>query len=244
MRRQVSRIGQLGRRKGLSVNDQAGQAGRGGNRESTRHRTAAFGNGFVAIGATRIIGIRNADRRLFGNGRRTRNSGNQRRPLDGVERTAAIRAELIGLRAYSFDDAQQFDEGVAFVAALRPGACSRVFEQIIQVAARLESLGDFLEILRIVGQRAVGGIRRNGGGDFGIDTGCFARADTQFTAIGKRQHNVGALGGDNAFALANHIAQLEAAHVTCTVAGKSLTGQNGNLGDDLGLCHDLTPHTN
>ncbi len=244
MRRKVDRIGQLGGGKALPADAQAGQAGRGGNRESTRHRTAAFGNGLVAIGSTRIIGIRNADRRLFGNGCRTRNSGNQRRPLDGLERTTAIRAELIGLRIYSFDDTQQFDEGMAFVAALRPGASSGVFEQVVQVVARLESLGNFLETLRIVGQRAVGGIRGNGGGDFGIDPGGFARADIQFTAIGQRQHNVGTLGGNNAFALANRIAQLEATHVTGTVSGKSLTGQNGNLGDDLGLCHDLTPHTN
>ncbi len=239
---QISWIGQLGHRKGLAADAHAAQAGRCRDCESAGHRAAGFGDRLVAIAHPRVVGIGNTDRRRTGNGGGGR-TGNQRSTLDGIERTITVGSELIGLRIDGFDNAQQFDEGMPFIAALRPGACGRIFKQIVEVGTRLQGLGDCLEALLVGGDTTVGGIRRDGGGDFGIDPGGFTGPDSHFTTIDQRQDDIRALCGNHTFALANGIAHLEAAHVTGAVLGISLTGQDGNLGDDLGLGHDRTPHT-
>ena len=129
------------------------------------------------------------------------------------------------------------------IAALRAGAGCRIFEEFVQVATRLENLGDFLKTLRRVADRTVAGIRLHDGRHLGVDFHRFARANRHFTAIGQGQDDIRPLPGHHALTLADRVAQFETTHVASTVAGKSLTGQNGNLGDDVGVSHDDTPDT-
>ncbi len=170
-------------------------------------------------------------------------SSNKYLTFGSLDQTAAIRSKLISLRINRLDNTQQFDEGMPLIAALWAGTGCGVFEEFVKVTARLEGLGDFLEALRCIADGAISCIGLHDGRNFGVDFHGFARANIHFAAIGQRQNDIRALPGHHAFTLTDRIAEFETAHVTGTVAGESLTGQNGNLGDDVGVSHDDTPDT-
>ena len=160
--------------------------------------------------------------------------------VKGIDGFTEGTAELVGQRVDSLDDPHEFDKAMALVG--RPlDAGPRVVEQGIQIAALGQGLGDFLETLVVLCDRAVDRIRLDRRRDLGVKPGRFTRQDSHFPTVGQLEINGGSIGGNDGFAFANHIAALEPAHVTGAIPGKRLAGKGRNFGDHLRLSHDGTP---
>ncbi len=150
-------------------------------------------------------------------------------------------AELVAQRAHRFDDASEFDEGMAFVVALGNRAGGRLLDQVVEVAALGQRLGQLLEALLVVDDGTVGSIRLHGRGHFAIQANALTRTDGHVAAVGQLQDGLGVIADDDSFAFANQVAQLQATHPAGAVARIGLTKQGGNLRNNLG--HDNSPTT-
>jgi len=176
--------------------------------------------GGAGDGRCRIAGVvRGADVDSNGDGAAIQDDA----AIEGIERPATIGAELVGKRINSFNDTQEFDEGVAFVATRAGATCSGVFKQGIKIAARAQRLGDCLEAFFIVANSTVCAIRLDRGADFGVEPGCLTRLDSHFAAVGQLEYDLGAIGSHYGLTLANGIPCLEAAHTTGIVPGIGFT---------------------
>ncbi len=132
---------------------------------------------------------------------------------------------------------------MAFVTATTNGPGRRFFEQVIEIPAGGERLGNLLETLGVVGKRAVARVRLIQRTDLSIHPCRFTRLHGHFTTVGKLQRNQARVICNNAFTFANNVAHFEAAQLARGVTGECFAGEGSYLGNDLGLGHVATPDT-
>ena len=151
----------------------------------------------------------------------------------------ARRRKLVGERINRLDHTQEFNKAVTFVATLTGLTSSRRFliQQVIQIATIGQRLGNLLETLFVVADRAVGHVRFDRRRHFHINPSHLTRLNRHLAPIGQLHDYLRTIGGDNRLAFTNHVPQLEATHFPGCITGESFTGKSGNFGNCLTLGH-------
>ena len=176
--------------------------------------------------------------------RRRREVGQNGRVTLELRRPGRGKSKLIGLRIDRLDHTQEFDKGVPLVPSRgrTSGRCF-LFKQLIQIAATVKCLGNFLETLFVIGHGTVRGIGFYRRTHFDINPCDITRTYRHLAPICQLENDLPAIRREHGLTFSDDITELETAHLTGSIPGECFTRQGCDFGDNLGLGHDGTPET-